>query len=101
MITFNENKLFKSTDVFMKFRLWLNRFKLPSVIFSGRFGPFVPVAYPINILTVVGKGIQFTSIENPTKEEITKYHDMYIEKVFELFEKYKEKVSEKNKLVIY
>ena len=57
-------------------------------IFNYNFG-LLPFRRPI--YTVVGKPIEIPFIENPTKEEIIKYHDIYIEELTKLFDEHKEK----------
>lgn len=42
---------------------------------------------------MIGKAIELPKIENPTKEDIDKYHAIYLEKLIELHEKNKEKYS--------
>jgi 2-acylglycerol O-acyltransferase 2 len=63
-------------------------------IFNYSFG-LLPFRKPI--YTVVGKPIEMPFIETPTKEEIQKYHDIYISELTKLFDEHKEKyLDDKN-----
>lgn len=42
---------------------------------------------------VVGKAIQLPQIENPSVEDVDKYHKIYLEKYHELFNKFKGKYA--------
>ena len=69
---FNENKIFKTSDFLLNFRIWLNKFKIPGILNLNELG-FIPKPnHKIDI--VVGKGIKMPKIENPTPEDIGKYH---------------------------
>lgn len=53
----NEHQAFSTFSYFMKFRLFLNRLKLPGVFFWNKFtGPFLPPFISLHI--IVGKGIK-------------------------------------------
>ena len=47
----------------------------------------VPFRKPVYV--VVGKPLNFGKIENPNHEEISRFHELYIEELCSLFEKYK------------
>ncbi len=85
--TFNENKLFYTVNWFEKLRLFLNKFKIPGTIFYSKY--FMFPNHNFHILTAVGEGIQMPLIKNPTCEDVDKYHKIYIEKLVELYDKYK------------
>jgi len=55
-------------------------------LFQYSFG-YVPYRHPI--FTVVGKPIDLEKIENPTTEDIDKYHKLYVESLQQLFEEHK------------
>jgi hypothetical protein len=43
-LVYNEHKAFKTFDGFKKIRLWLNKLKIPTVIFGfGFLGIFLPL----------------------------------------------------------
>jgi hypothetical protein len=53
----NEHKLFWTFRYFQNFRLWLNKVKIPGVIYWNRlYGAFLP--RNIDYILVVGKGIR-------------------------------------------
>ncbi len=84
--TFGENRLYYTyTNETMG--LVLNKFKMPELM-----------AYSTNILlpnndvklyTIIGKGIKIPILPNPTQEHVDKYHQIYIEKLVELYDKWK------------
>lgn len=68
-------------------------------IFQLNFG-YLPYRKPID--TVVGAPIVVEKIENPTQEQIDELHEIYVEKLNELFEEHKQRfgVPAETKLVI-
>jgi 2-acylglycerol O-acyltransferase 2 len=96
--TFNENKIYNTINCFEKFRLWLNKLKLPGALFYGRFF-FLP-KQDIELITVIGKGFELPVITSPTKEEINKYHGLYVEQLKQLYDRYKEKYGASSELEI-
>lgn len=85
--TFNENKAYNTITKYEKFRLNLNKFKIPGVLFYGKCF-FLPDP-EIDILTVVGKPITLPLIPKPVTADIDKYHQIYIDSLVELYNKYK------------
>ena len=51
----------------------------------------------IDVSVVVGKPFKLPLIEKPTKVDVDKWHNVYIENMVELFEKNKEKYAYKGK----
>jgi len=96
--TFNENKVYNTINAFEGFRLWLNKFKFPGTIFYGKYG-WLPRS-DLEIVTVIGKALDFPVIENPSKEEVNKYHQIYVDKLKELYERHKVKYGASNELEI-
>ena len=96
--TFNENNTYYTINAFEGFRLFLNKYKIPGTLFYGKF-IWLP-RHDIEILTVVGKGVELPLIPNPTKEDVDKYHSLYVTKLKELFDKYKERYGVKEDLEI-
>jgi hypothetical protein len=84
--TFNENKIFNTINYFEGFRLFLNKLKIPGTIFYSKFLIFPNT--DIDLFTVLGKGIQFPQIKQPTKEEVNKYHQIYLNELQNLFKRY-------------
>lgn len=72
---------------FRSWRLWLNKYNIPGTIFVGKY-LFLP-DNDIDINVVLGAKIDVPHIKDPTAEDIDKYHTIYLEKIKELFEKYK------------
>ncbi|DBA02991.1 TPA: hypothetical protein N0F65_003179 [Lagenidium giganteum] len=87
--TFGEELTYHSFHYFLKLRILLNQFKVPAVLFQGsRWAFFMPKS-DVNLVTVVGKPIQLPTIANPTRDDVKKYHDMYIAALTDLFERNK------------
>ena len=76
VIVMNEHQAFKTVDGMKTLRLFLNKLKIPGVIFWGKLG----IGFPPNVKleTVIGKGIKgdrvYCENQQPTDEEINKYH---------------------------
>ncbi|KAF0700339.1 Aste57867_9152 [Aphanomyces stellatus] len=70
---------------------FLQTIKVPFLVFWGRFGTWMPLRLTGNrrFGVVYGKPISVTKNENPTDEEIAVLHAIYVERVKELFAKYK------------
>ena len=76
---------------FNRIMLWLNKYGVPGTIFIGNF-----MFFPNNnleMVVVVGKSIELPTIESPTSEDVSKYHALYMERLTELFDKYKDKYN--------
>lgn len=56
----------------MKYRIKLNQLKIPGTIFYSKYGVFPDP--DVDIYVVIGKSIPLPKIENPTREDINKYH---------------------------
>ncbi len=97
--TFNENKVYNTINILEGFRLWLNKLKIPGTLFYGKYG-WLPRT-DLELITVIGKGIELPVIENPSNEQIDYYHSLYIEKLQEVFNKHKEKYGFNGELEIH
>lgn len=84
---FGEEKTYNTVNILEGFRLFLAKWKIPPVIFYSKYG-FMPDPN-IDIKVVVGKEIQFPRIDNPSQEDIEKWHKYYAEKLNGVFEKHK------------
>lgn len=85
---FNETILFKTVNVFEKLRLILNKFKIPGTIYIGYFGyPLAPNPN-VELKTVIGTGIRLPHIINPTKEDISFWHNEYKKSLNELYKQH-------------
>lgn len=91
--TFGESNSHYTFTGALKFRLWLNTFGIPAVLIFG-WPPFPLLPRQnIKIYTYVGKGIQLPKIENPSKEEVAKWHGEYIDGLQKVFEDNKKEVG--------
>lgn len=92
VIILKEHQAFWTLDHFTKFRLFLNKLKMPAVIFSSIFGPFLPPK--MEVISVVGKAIrsqkEWAGEYDPTGEEINEIHSQYKEEIERLYDKHKE-----------
>ncbi|KAG1713340.1 hypothetical protein DVH05_001127 [Phytophthora capsici] len=87
--TFGEEYAYHAFPSLLKLRLKLNEFKLPGVVFFGRFNCCYLPRNDVDLITVVGKPLQLPHIENPTREDVERYHNQYIEALQKLFDRYK------------
>ena len=46
--------------------------------------------YVVRVLITVGRPISVEKVDNPSDEQILKLHSMYLERLQELYEKYKD-----------
>jgi hypothetical protein len=76
-------------------RFWLNKYNIPATIFSGRYFWLMP-DNDIDITIVIGKGFKCPQIDNPSVEDVNKYHAKYIEEMTDLFERNKDKYGSPN-----
>ena len=89
--TFGECDLYHSMTAGANWRLWmLRRFGFVIPVFWGPtwYAPWLPKS-DVALHTVVGAPLQLPLLENPSVEEVAKYHTLYVEKVTELFDTYK------------
>ena len=96
---FNENKIFKTTDKLLDFRLKLNSKKIPGVLYFNPWGVIPGPDSRVNV--VVGRALDFGKIESPTDEEVNKYHALYVEELKKLFERHVDKYDPGAKLIIW
>ena len=99
--SFGEEKSFSTFTWFLNLRLKLNQFGIPGVLFWGdKWIPFFP-RRDARIVTVIGDAIELPHIEEPSKEDVDKWHAIYVEELKKLFEKHKETLGIKEELEIY
>lgn len=82
----------------MNLRVWINKFKIPSIVYFNWLGCVPPPSSRVN--TVFGKKFPIPFIENPTDKDINYYHEKYIQNLIELFEKYVDRYDPGAKLII-
>jgi hypothetical protein len=97
--TFNENKLFYNMTLFENFRLFMASMKFPAVFFCSKLG--IMPHYDLDITVVIGKSINLPKIENPTENDILKYHKVYIDSLIDLYYRHTNKYGDGEKLIIY
>lgn len=91
---FGEEKTYWEKNIAStSWRLWLNRFKIPASLFVGKFLLFLP-DNDIDINVVIGKAVAFPQIDNPTKDDVDKYHGEFVNALSGLFDKYKGKYAD-------
>jgi len=62
-----------------KLFLIMNKFKFPLKFFWSKYlNPFLPND-DVKLTIVIGKGIKLPKIFKPTKDEVNKYHSLYID----------------------
>lgn len=87
--TFGEEYAYYTFPYLLKLRLKLNEFKMPGVLFFGRPECFYLPRTDVDLITVVGKPIALPRIEHPTKEDVRKYHGLYVTALQHLFDQHK------------
>ena len=89
--TFGESSMYDSLTTGSTTRMWMQEnlgFIIP--IFWGPywFAPWLP-RRDVALHTVIGSPLNLPRIENPTKEEVNKWHQTYISALTQLFETHK------------
>ncbi|CAL8094780.1 unnamed protein product [Calicophoron daubneyi] len=92
-ITFGETNMYhqvqnKPGSYLRRFQdLFLKLTTVPLPLFYG----YGPIPYPSKLTTVVGAPIECERVENPTNEQVAAVKEKYLQKLKELFERYKNK----------
>lgn len=71
-LVFGEENMFTVVEGFKNFKLFLNKLKLPAVLFYSKY-----LLFPNNDIDIevhIGSKIQLPLIENPSEEDIEIYH---------------------------
>jgi len=91
--SFGECETHYTSTALLNFRLWLNQFGIPAVVIFGF--PFVPILPrpQAKLQTFVGKALEFPKIPEPSQEDVSKWHKVYIEALTELFERHKKEAG--------
>ncbi|KAF0696129.1 Aste57867_13105 [Aphanomyces stellatus] len=91
--TFGEEETFYAVSWFLPLRLWLNRFQVPGVIpFGTWWCSYMPLR-SAKLTTVVGKPIKLPRIDAPTREDVAKYHQVYMDALQGVFDRNKAKYA--------
>jgi len=86
--TFGEERTYSALSWVMERMAFLNKYKLPAVIFAGRLFSFMP-DNRAELVTVIGKPLQLPLIPSPSAEEVSQHHVEYVEALQGLFKRYK------------
>jgi len=87
--TFGECNCFYTFPGLLRFRLWLNEYGVPAVVFFGfRWWPLLP-RWKVQLYTYLGKAVQLPKITKPTSNEVEHWHGVYIDSLRQLFEEHK------------
>eukprot|EP01083_Nonionella_stella_P147688 466423_1 len=88
VFSFGEERTYYAFQGARTFRKWLNRFNIPGVVIFS----LLPDRN-IEMTSVVGKALTFPHIEDPTHDEVSKYHEKYVFELESLFERHKAKYA--------
>jgi len=73
-------------------------FSMPLFVGRGIFNyDFGLLPKRIQMVSVVGKPIDVPKIQNPSQEDIDKYHKLYCDALVELWDKYKDEYAKDRK----
>lgn len=87
---FGEKGFFWNIQGAFSSRLAINRFGVPAIFpWGSLLLPLLPRG-TVDMYTVVGPPIVLPKIEEPTKDEVKKWHDMYMAALVKLFDEHKE-----------
>jgi len=94
--TFGESETYFNLQGFTDFRLWLNKQGLPGVLpFGVWWCPLLPRQCKVHV--VVGQPLQLPLIESPTRDDVSKWHNLYIKSLSRLYEENKEQYGLSNR----
>ena len=87
---FGERQTYWNIQGAFPFRLRLNRYGIPTIFTLGY--PFLPLLPKpnVNLYIVVGEPIALPKIDNPSKEDVLKWHKKYSDSLKRIFEDHKE-----------
>ena len=86
---FGEADLYHNVRGFHKLRFWLNKYNIPTIVPFGKWWcPLLP-RHDVGVHTVIGKAIELPRIEQPSREDVAKWHALYIEELQALFDRHK------------
>jgi hypothetical protein len=71
--------------------LWLNKYNIPTCVFMGKY--FFMPNNDMDFNVVVGKAIKLPHIAQPSRVEVDKYHELFLQAYLELFDKFKGKYA--------
>jgi len=71
----------------------LSKYKVTSKLYFGKWWCIFLPHDKLEMTTVVGKAIELPLIEDPTNEDVEKYHQMYMDALQDLFNRNKAKYA--------
>lgn len=86
VVIMNEHKMYKTTDWALETRMKMNKYKIPSALPIGKYVFFAD--HHLEIYNIIGKPIKLPEIKHPTKEDVNKWHQTYMEEMIRLYQKY-------------
>jgi hypothetical protein len=93
--TFGETDTYSCFPWLLTFRLMLAKQNIPAAAMWGIIWcPFMP--RPAELLTFIGEKIELPKIPDPTKDDVKKYHALYVKGVQNLFDKHKAEAGRKD-----
>lgn len=94
--TFGECETYYTWTGLRNVRMKIARKNVPSIAFFG--WPLCPILprTQSKILTYVGKGIDFPKMESPSQSDVDYWHNLYTQKLRELFDEHKAEVGQKD-----
>mmetsp|Transcript_17439 Transcript_17439/g.21300 ORF Transcript_17439/g.21300 Transcript_17439/m.21300 type:complete len:325 (+) Transcript_17439:34-1008(+) len=92
---FGENKTYGNVQGFWNFRLKMNSFGLPGIlVYGAKLLPILPRRSKAGLIVVAGKSIQLPQIDNPSREDVTLWHDKYMDALMKVYDDYKSEAYE-------
>ena len=89
---FGEESTYLTLNLLERFRLkYLAGNNVPPVLFLGKYGVLPFDNHEMTV--VVGSSIQCPFVENPTKEDVEKYHSLYVEGLRRVFDENKKEYA--------
>ena len=89
---FGEESTYLTLNFFERFRLkHLAGNNVPPVLFMGKYGVLPFDNHEMTV--VIGPPIQSPVVENPTKEDVEKYHNLYVEGLRRVFDENKKEYA--------
>ena len=83
---FGEEQTYWAFSSLMERLVFLNRFKIPAVVFFGLgFMPWTSA----ELTTVVGAPVQLPKISSPTADDVAKWHEKYQASLLKVFRKHR------------
>ncbi len=87
---FGENETFWNMQGFWNARLKLNSFGVPAIVIWGsKLLPILPKRNKNGLLVVAGERLVLPRIENPTREDVKKWHDKYMAALLKIYDDHK------------